>query len=640
MANKNKNKEKLVSLTDDDPTAEFEVSSLLQNIRDGFEPEIEVDAQTFDIDNQHSDLNGKSRIELISALKNQAAVAEEMKFEIVQLQGRQRGLEEELKAREDISVNVTDEIRETGTQLEKTLHDLDASNNENSALQRSLEKANKLAEHLDDKSHGLNIAAKEYRRKIRTLESDFSASEKRVIALQKDLEKKQTIVKTSRQKKKNADEQGSPLETELRDTRSDLAGLRSYIDGRKDEWHRLETELGNTRNQLADSRTEIERLSGKFDTQTAQLIRSREQYITTSDRLSKQKSKVRELSKKNRELKRALYQDAELEISACRTRIAELSGGLEANSHELDKLHKDNHRIEQYSDSLRIQLQDQTSISKVSVAMRQKLEAGLDSANEFINRLSGQVEKEQQLNKELSEAYQKLHKDFEREVREIRFELGSAQDTISGQETINEELASDLIDHRGFRQALEAQLGEVERESDIAIRQLTRQLQKARQENDDYERKLRIKDSAIVDLMRELATHSSNIEFQGDIENVLQKIDGFRTDKQVGRAPTERDPVARLLIGNADGKELRFPLFKDRLTIGRTSNNDIQLNMQFISRRHAVISTSQGQTRVIDWSSKNGVFVNDKQVTEHILKPGDILTIGTTEFKYEERTKR
>ena len=100
------------------------------------------------------------------------------------------------------------------------------------------------------------------------------------------------------------------------------------------------------------------------------------------------------------------------------------------------------------------------------------------------------------------------------------------------------------------------------------------------------------------------------------------------------------DRTTRLLIGRIDDQLLRFPLFKDRLTIGRTQQNDIQLKAQYISRRHAVIETEGETTRVIDWGSKNGVYVNKKRITEHFLKSGDILTIGTAEFKYEERPKR
>ncbi|MDA0705610.1 MAG: FHA domain-containing protein [Proteobacteria bacterium] len=47
-----------------------------------------------------------------------------------------------------------------------------------------------------------------------------------------------------------------------------------------------------------------------------------------------------------------------------------------------------------------------------------------------------------------------------------------------------------------------------------------------------------------------------------------------------------------------------------------------------------------GATRVIDWGSKNGVFVNAKRITEHFLKHGDVISVGTAEFRYEERAKR
>ena len=81
-------------------------------------------------------------------------------------------------------------------------------------------------------------------------------------------------------------------------------------------------------------------------------------------------------------------------------------------------------------------------------------------------------------------------------------------------------------------------------------------------------------------------------------------------------------------------------MFKDRLTIGRTANNDIRLNEQCISRRHAVIVTENGGTRIVDWGSKNGVFINENRVAEQMLKNGDVVMIGMTEFRYEERPKR
>ncbi len=105
-------------------------------------------------------------------------------------------------------------------------------------------------------------------------------------------------------------------------------------------------------------------------------------------------------------------------------------------------------------------------------------------------------------------------------------------------------------------------------------------------------------------------------------------------------AHRDKERVSRVLIGTVDGQELRFPLFKDRLTIGRTDQNDIQLKASYVSRRHAVVVRDSDATRVIDWGSKNGVFVNSKRITEHFLQNGDKVTIGTADFRYEERAKR
>jgi pSer/pThr/pTyr-binding forkhead associated (FHA) protein len=106
------------------------------------------------------------------------------------------------------------------------------------------------------------------------------------------------------------------------------------------------------------------------------------------------------------------------------------------------------------------------------------------------------------------------------------------------------------------------------------------------------------------------------------------------------RTHVERERVTRVLTGTIDGQELRFPLFKDRLTIGRTGQNDIQLKSEHVSRRHAVVVIEGDVTRVIDWGSKNGVFVNSKRVKEHFLKNNDIVSVGAAEFRYEERAKR
>ena len=222
----------------------------------------------------------------------------------------------------------------------------------------------------------------------------------------------------------------------------------------------------------------------------------------------------------------------------------------------------------------------------------------------------------------------------------MRFELGEAQETVAQQELVAEQLANNLVETRGYRSELEQMLSEAENSSRQHIEELEKKNAKLAAELRDRDVKLASKNEAINSLLTELAKKTQQIESIVEIEDVIQEIDGRMSARIEGQSAPERDRVTRLLIGTLEGQELRFPLFKDRLTIGRTEQNDIQLNAPYVSRRHAVVVTDHATTRVIDWGSKNGVFVNGDRVTEHFLENGDIVTIGTAEFRYEERPKR
>ena len=130
----------------------------------------------------------------------------------------------------------------------------------------------------------------------------------------------------------------------------------------------------------------------------------------------------------------------------------------------------------------------------------------------------------------------------------------------------------------------------------------------------------------------------------GKIEDVIHDMDERMSERSTLRddkdqkMPVER--LSRVLIGTVDDQVLRFPLFKDRLTIGRTKDNDIQLAAAYISRRHAVIQTDDDVTRIIDWGSKNGIFINGEKIDEHFLSHGDAIVIGNAKFRYEELKKR
>ena len=88
----------------------------------------------------------------------------------------------------------------------------------------------------------------------------------------------------------------------------------------------------------------------------------------------------------------------------------------------------------------------------------------------------------------------------------------------------------------------------------------------------------------------------------------------------------DKTPV---LTVKTDGSEEIYKLFKSKMTIGRISDNDIVIWGELISGTHAVISNDNEILHLTDCSNGIGVFVNSERITETIIKPGDVITIGS-----------
>jgi pSer/pThr/pTyr-binding forkhead associated (FHA) protein len=64
------------------------------------------------------------------------------------------------------------------------------------------------------------------------------------------------------------------------------------------------------------------------------------------------------------------------------------------------------------------------------------------------------------------------------------------------------------------------------------------------------------------------------------------------------------------------------------LTIGRRKENDIVIDNLAVSGHHAKIDSVGDAFVLVDLQSKNGSFVNERLVSSHWLKKGDIVSIG------------
>ena len=92
--------------------------------------------------------------------------------------------------------------------------------------------------------------------------------------------------------------------------------------------------------------------------------------------------------------------------------------------------------------------------------------------------------------------------------------------------------------------------------------------------------------------------------------------------------------VNRILVVMNGGEKLKYPLFKNSMTIGRSSENDIQLATEYVSRIHARITNKDSGAFIEDLNSRNGVVVNSKKVGLIKLSNGDMVSIGKMQFKF------
>ncbi|HUN25581.1 MAG TPA: FHA domain-containing protein [Steroidobacteraceae bacterium] len=110
--------------------------------------------------------------------------------------------------------------------------------------------------------------------------------------------------------------------------------------------------------------------------------------------------------------------------------------------------------------------------------------------------------------------------------------------------------------------------------------------------------------------------------------------DGVPAAAQTGEPAAES--ATRLLI-RADGDREVVHVLGRRTSIGRTPDNDVQLDTKFVSRHHAMILASPAQTILEDLSSTNGVLVNGRRVRRQRLRDGDAVVIGKTKFLFAVR---
>ena len=415
----------------------------------------------------------------------------------------------------------------------------------------------------------------------------------------------------------------SKLQYDIEQLRARWKGLEAENKAREEVTVTLTAELQVIRDALATKNEMLASRNEKIESLKSELRKQEAQYLAAVTRQEQEIADMRETMRF----------------------VPEPPASAPTHADEADDQTR-HQRAEAYADSLRHKLQDLMTLHDNLNREHRRLEASLQQSNKNGQQLAAELAGAKKENDALATELESIADKHAEEIRLLRFELGQAQDTVAQSEELNSQLAADLIDSHSSKEELEQTLSDNDTMSRVRIDELEKELVNTRRTAKGLEEKLEARGDAINAMLAELARNAERIESIPDIgggifdvnERIAERFDEAADPPAPANRTNER--AARMLLGKTGDKLLRFPLFKDRLTIGRTKDNDIQLNTAYISRRHAVVQTDGNTTRVIDWGSRNGVFVNSKRVTEHFLKNGDIVAIGNVHFRYDERPKR
>lgn len=99
--------------------------------------------------------------------------------------------------------------------------------------------------------------------------------------------------------------------------------------------------------------------------------------------------------------------------------------------------------------------------------------------------------------------------------------------------------------------------------------------------------------------------------------------------KDCGKLPSEA-----VLLYRAGEDEAEFRTIEDQFIVGRGKPADLILGEKRLSRRHFMVTHSQGIGMIQDLESRNGTYVNGKRIEKRELRDGDIVEAGGLVFVF------
>ncbi len=147
-------------------------------------------------------------------------------------------------------------------------------------------------------------------------------------------------------------------------------------------------------------------------------------------------------------------------------------------------------------------------------------------------------------------------------------------------------------------------------------------------------------DAALAELQwNEAAPPNSTRRQANNPTSAAGSADAPRRDKPMNEAV---GPVVGRVLLITEGQTIAdVPLRPGRKIIGRTTDNDLQIDSRFVSRHHCQIITTSHACVIEDLNSTNGMFFQRRRVRRHSLNDGDEIVLGRHTLRYvDQRVER
>lgn len=422
-----------------------------------------------------------------------------------------------------------------------------------------------------------------------------------------------------------------------------IAGLYHDVDERDVRIAKLEKELtmrgARSRELKSDLRertarvTKLEKEINRFATALAQRDEKLRELEHSSGELSQIRAALEARNRRIHELESAASQQS--------ASVSERLGELERVKAERLTLAASVESAQAELTAARARAAEQEGIAHKALSRCDELEIALAGARRRADQLEAELlsvrNELQQRGQSLDESSRERSEHVARvaaaeaRIQELLERAAEQQDTVrvlqadsNAQVARAKELEADLRAAEDAIHRLEADL----RVKNARVEELEKTNQEWRVTMEEARHALSDRENLILRLEEEAANSTVLL---GAFRQSITHLDHSAADREP--AP---DGATRLLI-RSDGEREVVHVLGRKTSVGRTPDNDLQIDARFISRHHAVILAGPAHTIIEDLNSTNGVLVNGRRITRQTLRDGDSVVIGRTQFRFAVR---